>query len=121
MTLGEQHILKDAIEMAGLEDRSLLMPCCHKGRNTCQNSEWNEMEKSESASENDANRSSPVPETSEKERQREQTDNDSDERQSEGDSVSATSVNDEILRGKPSISNVQKLNPVGTYCKIICE
>ena len=65
MTLGEQHILKDAIEMAGLEDRSLLMPCGHKGRNASQNSEWNETEKSESASENDANRSSPVPETSE--------------------------------------------------------
>ena len=57
----------------------------------------------------------------EKERQREYTDNDSDERQSEGDSISATSVNGEILRGKPSISNVRKLNPIGTYWKIICE
>ena len=51
-----------------------------------------------------------------RERATERTDrNHSDERQSEGDSVSATSVNDEILRGKPSISNVRKLNPIGTY------
>ena len=58
MTLGEQWVLEDEIEKAELEDLSLLMLYCHKGKNASQNSEWNETEKSESASENDANRSS---------------------------------------------------------------
>ena len=123
MPLGEQRILEDAIEKAELEDRSLLIPCCHKGKNVSHNIEATATNDSERANGEIASRSSPVPETSEAEnnRQWDVSESDGNERHCEHDGVSATKANDEILRGKPSISNVQKLNPIGTYRKIICQ
>ena len=111
VTAEEEFILRKAVEQADSEGKEILMSFC-RNRPIPQNCDEEATVESDGKNENATveNGASSVPKATEGD---EPVESESDvDRQKEGDRETATGIETEILRGKPSIKDVQKVKHV---------